>query len=406
MDKGKEAGWRIKPPGAYARQQRAVDAGPPEPQWPTTMMAVGILLFIVLFWTIGQLTLITFTELFRWLALFAFAGNLLPQRWYAKRFGMDRMEWFWFNLLAVGPLLLSCCLLLNFFVHGPEQRMLVRVGQGFDLPAYWREHGELPPHLPWPNDFGTNPDKDRIALSTASVDDKVYGLAEGLFGYLVITREEGVWELLPEHGQLPAEVDLLLHFKRESFSQRTRFAEHRSLYAELDGAVEGRGQQEGKQTGLPIGEGGMQGDGVRAGAIGGQHDRAVQGGFPHGDIVDVQVHVGVHHVDAKIVRIVHLRSDGRGKAPGIEPGEFRVPHADQLHLAVAHASGDQGDGEERCELAGLQHWDGGLWSQRRGEERIRSRPGPSRIAFPLLHFSAPLRLRGPHQVLTLLHSSP
>ena len=65
MDKSSGAGWRMKPPYDGARQQRAVDA---DVQWPSTMMAVSILVFIALFWTIGQRTLITFTELFRWLA--------------------------------------------------------------------------------------------------------------------------------------------------------------------------------------------------------------------------------------------------------------------------------------------------------------------------------------------------
>ncbi len=160
-------------------------------------MAVGLLGFLVLFWTIGQRTLVTYNALFRWLALFAFAGNFLPQRWYAKRFTMDRLEWLWFNLLAVGPLLMCVCLLLNFYIHGPEQRMLVRAGPGFDLHEYWRVRGQLPAHHPWPNDFGKDPGKDRLALSTASVDDKVFALAEGLFGFLVITRETQVLELLP-----------------------------------------------------------------------------------------------------------------------------------------------------------------------------------------------------------------
>ena len=194
MDKSSATGGRTETQSTGARQQRAVDA---EVQWPTTLMAVSILVFIVLFWTIGQRMFITYNELFRWFALFAFAGNFLPRQWYAKRFAMDRLEWFWFNILAVGPLLFCCCLLLNFFIHGPEQRMLVRAGRGFDLHGYWRVHGEMPPHLPWPNDLGADPEKDRIALSTASVDDKVYGIAEGLFGYLVITDVAEVRQLLP-----------------------------------------------------------------------------------------------------------------------------------------------------------------------------------------------------------------
>jgi hypothetical protein len=164
-------------------------------------MAVGVLLFIVLFWTIGQRTLITFTELFRWFALFAFAGNLLRRRWYMKRFAMERLEWFWFNLLAVGPLLFACCLLLNFLVHGQEQKMLVHAGRGFDLHEYWRAHGAFPPHSPWPSNFGNVPERDRFAMSTAGPGDKVYGLAEGLLGYLVITEETEARTLLPEREE-------------------------------------------------------------------------------------------------------------------------------------------------------------------------------------------------------------
>ena len=192
MDKSSGEGWRLRPPGARARQQRTVDAGPPEPQWPSTMMAVGVLTLIVLFWTVGQRTLISFTELFRWLALFAFAGNLLPRRWVVKRFGMDRLDLFWLNLLAVGPMLFCGCLMLNFFVHGPEQKMLVHAGRGFDLHAFWQEHRALPPHSPWPDDFGNDPEKDRVAMATSGHGDVVYGLAEGMFGYMVITSVERV----------------------------------------------------------------------------------------------------------------------------------------------------------------------------------------------------------------------
>lgn len=161
------------------------------------MMALGILIFIIVFWTVGQRTLIAFTELFRWFALFAFAGNLLPRRWYAKRFAMDHLEWFWFNLLAVGPLTLCCCLLLNFLLHGPEERMLVQQGRSFDLQGYWREERSLPPHLPWPSNFGADPEKDRLALSTANPGDKVYALAEGCLGYLVVTEATLIRERQP-----------------------------------------------------------------------------------------------------------------------------------------------------------------------------------------------------------------
>ena len=195
MDKGSGEVWRLRPQSAGSRQQRAVDPGTPEPQWPSTLMALSILLFIVIFWTIGQRTFILFTELFRWLALFAFAGNLLPKQWVEKRFEMDRLDWFWFNLLAIGPLLLACCLVLNFFVHGPEQKILVHARRGFDLHEYWRNHDAFPAHDPWPSHFGADPEKDREALSKTSADDLVFGIARGSFGYLVITSQTEVSEL-------------------------------------------------------------------------------------------------------------------------------------------------------------------------------------------------------------------
>ncbi len=185
MDQSNGGNKHARPQGAAGSQQPNVESAA---QWPTTAMAVGILATIVLFWTVGQRTLIAYTALFRWLALFAVAGNLLPRRWYAKRFAMDHLEWFWFNLLAVGPAIFCSCLVLNFLVHGPVERMLVQEGRSFDLTAYWRKHGSFPAHLPWPRDLGVDPEKDRVALATAGPGDRVYGLAEGCLGYLVITE--------------------------------------------------------------------------------------------------------------------------------------------------------------------------------------------------------------------------
>ncbi|MBS1943131.1 MAG: hypothetical protein JST38_19885 [Bacteroidetes bacterium] len=195
MDQSNGRYQRTFRPRQGARQQPGVEAGA---EWPTTAMALGILVLIVCFWSLGQRTLITYSALFRWLALFAVAGNLLPRKWYAKRFAMDHLEWFWFNLLAVGPAIFCCCLLLNFLVHGPEERMLVQAGRNFDLHAYWLREQSFPEHLPWPGDWGKDPDRDRLALSTAGPDDKVYALAQGCFGYVVITRVDEVHDLLPD----------------------------------------------------------------------------------------------------------------------------------------------------------------------------------------------------------------
>ena len=158
-------------------------------------MAVGLLLLVVLFWTVGQFTFIGYTELFRWLALFAFSGNFLPRSWVVKRFAMDRLEWFWFNLLAVGPMIFCGCLLLNFFVHGPEREILVHGGRSFNLHAYWQEHRELPPHIPLRTDM-EDPGQARDALARAGRNDVIYGLARGTFGYVVITSKVEVRDLV------------------------------------------------------------------------------------------------------------------------------------------------------------------------------------------------------------------
>lgn len=158
-------------------------------------MLLGVFGAVFIFYAIGQRTFISFTELFRWFALFAFAGNLVPVQWYTKPLAMDRMEWFWFNLLAIGPLLLCTGLLVNFFFHGKEEKMLVHAGNAFSLHTYWRTNGEFPPHLPWPSDLGADPDKDRMAMGTALPGDVVYGVAKGAFGYLVITSRANIREL-------------------------------------------------------------------------------------------------------------------------------------------------------------------------------------------------------------------
>lgn len=165
------------------------------------VMLAGLFGFIFLFFFIGHRTLVSFTTLFRWFALFSLVGNFVPLRWYAKPLAMDRAEWFYFNLVGVGPLIMGACLLVNFLFHGPEQKMLVQEGLEFDLHEYWRIHGELPPHLPWPDQWGVDPDKERAALATAGVGDVVFGLAQGALGYFVITSRTEA-HLLPPPGEI------------------------------------------------------------------------------------------------------------------------------------------------------------------------------------------------------------
>jgi len=88
-----------------------------EQTWPGTAMGIGLFIGMFSLFTVAPWTLIDVPLLFR-VALFAFAGNLLPYSRVGLRSGMERLEWFLFNLLAVGPIGTSVLLWANFFVHG------------------------------------------------------------------------------------------------------------------------------------------------------------------------------------------------------------------------------------------------------------------------------------------------
>jgi hypothetical protein len=131
--------------GAWEHQQDGVRKAR-EQYWPGTLMAAGLLVLIGTFWTGQLVTLITFTAMFRWLAVFCFAGNLLPYMRTGLAMGMERLEWFLFNLLAVGPFVFSGLLWANFLFRGPSTTYLVDGDLSrLEFIAYWHEHQELPP---------------------------------------------------------------------------------------------------------------------------------------------------------------------------------------------------------------------------------------------------------------------
>lgn len=82
-------------------------------------MAVGVFLTLINMVTVVRWTLIEPGLLLRGLALLCFIGGVLPYRLVAYRWGMARLEWFLFNLLATGPLLMGLLLWGNFLFHGP-----------------------------------------------------------------------------------------------------------------------------------------------------------------------------------------------------------------------------------------------------------------------------------------------
>lgn len=100
-------------------QQHVVKGGERDRKWPGTLMAIGVLSLVFNMVTVVRWTLVEPGHLLRALALLCFIGSVLPYRLAAYRWGMARLEWFLFNLLAVGPLVLGLLLWTNFLFHGP-----------------------------------------------------------------------------------------------------------------------------------------------------------------------------------------------------------------------------------------------------------------------------------------------
>jgi hypothetical protein len=163
-------------------QQAPVNA---EQFWPGTLMAFGVFVWLVSFWFIGTRTFIQFSELLRWFALFAFVGNLVPYKSIAARSKMERLEWFLFNLLAIGPFLFAIALSCNFFFHGKEMKYLVPQAHGMDLLRYWRENDDFP--LMIPVEFEQQ-------ITIAGPGDQLLVVAKGSLGYDVLLEWRPAWD--------------------------------------------------------------------------------------------------------------------------------------------------------------------------------------------------------------------
>lgn len=175
---------RYRRPVRAGHQQRTVEGRVREQYWPGTLMALGIFALLATVVFLTPFIFIGIGTLFRWLLLFAFVGNLLPYAWSGLRWGMERLEWFLFNLLAVGPFLFSLAIVLNFTVHGPEELFLVGGLGDRSVTRYWAENGGLPPHLPLPQD---PKELEALVNTEGELGDFVLGMADGCLGYAVVT---------------------------------------------------------------------------------------------------------------------------------------------------------------------------------------------------------------------------
>ncbi|MBL7946859.1 MAG: hypothetical protein JNN32_12415 [Flavobacteriales bacterium] len=185
---------RTPRPAGRGHQQRTVEARPRDQSWPGTLMVLGIFVLLASFWWAGTRTLISYMELARWFALFAFVGNLLPYTRVGLALGMERLEWFLFNLLAVGPLVLSSLLWLNLLVHGEERTAITAyAGDFMELRSYWMANDELPPQEVVTSTLeqvmGTPP--------MGAVGGHYMGTAKGILGYQVVTTYERILPPMP-----------------------------------------------------------------------------------------------------------------------------------------------------------------------------------------------------------------
>jgi hypothetical protein len=175
---------RLGSNGTPTDQQEGVERMAREQYWPSTLMAIGLFAFIATFWAGQAITFITFGEIFRWLALFSFAGNLLPYMRSGLVLGMERLEWFLFNLLAVGPLVFSMLLWANFLLRGePVAYVLQGNPARTDVLSHWHAKRELPPRRRLDAILSHLSDEER---AKGYVIGPLLKVSEGALGYAVI----------------------------------------------------------------------------------------------------------------------------------------------------------------------------------------------------------------------------
>lgn len=148
-------------------------------------MGVGVFTAIVSLFTVVRWTLIEPELLFRLLLVLCFAGNLFPYMLSGLWLGMERLEWFLFNLLAVGPLLMCLLLWLNFGVHGPVEHtdhVVAHTEVGGTVLVYTFQDGHLDA---FPRARSVYRDPGAAIGSTLT-----FSQATGLFGVPVVLRKQ------------------------------------------------------------------------------------------------------------------------------------------------------------------------------------------------------------------------
>lgn len=173
------------------RQQYAVEPRVKEQKWPGTVMALSIFIALFTLLWLGNRTLVDLLVLLRALAVCCVAGNVLPYAWSGLRLGMEKLEWFFFNLLSIGPLTVCLLLMVNHYVHGPVVWGEGRIGQAVTIELPW----EMDEFLAVQNNITLS--ADFFAFTDEERDEAVggrfrAGVAKGCLGYWSVTDVEVV----------------------------------------------------------------------------------------------------------------------------------------------------------------------------------------------------------------------
>lgn len=154
-------------------------------------MGLGIFIGLGSLFTVAPWTLIEPDLLLRIFLVLCFAGNLLPYLRSGLWLGMERLEWFLFNLLAVGPIGTSLLLWMNFLFHGEMKISVHDVGHvdgGRTVLIYHFKDHYLED---FPHARSTYRDWIDITGYRVRITE-----ATGLFGWGVILRKEPIGSTL------------------------------------------------------------------------------------------------------------------------------------------------------------------------------------------------------------------
>lgn len=166
--------------------------------WSIALMFIGMIFGIFTFVFIGMATFVSKIFLSKILAFFCFTGLLLPMKFFKHWFGMSKVEALLFNIMAVGPIICSVLLWLNFLIRmGVSEETLnitsanITSAQNFDNidVIFTLENSAYEEY----QEFRTLP-LEKGDLQKAKAKKLKIKTADGLLGYKIFLGNETVME--------------------------------------------------------------------------------------------------------------------------------------------------------------------------------------------------------------------